>query len=592
MTGSIQEKIHEKVKNSSTQLLVFNSILIIEIIAVFGIVVIETFMNYEEKGLFVIMLLLIYMIAICVLGNIYPHNLDILSMLILLPLNFAIFPYMLVRAEGGGIKSGMPVWMTFGILLVFIILDGRLFWCTFAATVIMDVGVINYTYMHEDMVPVIDNSFYYYQDNATAILAVSCSIGLILKYQRTLDKKQKEKIQNAVIVAEQEKKNAMIANKAKSNFLANMSHDIRTPMNAIVGMTELAKYNIDNPEKVKEYLDKIQASSDQLLYLINNVLDMSEIETNELHLKTENFNMSELIENIQLVLSQIALRKKIDFRIHAEQIEKTNLIGDAGRLRQVFMNIIGNSLKFTEAGGRVDFSIQQSKSNLDDFALYTFIIEDTGIGMSEDFIKNTLFNPYKRGDTQYVRKTEGSGLGMNITKNILDAMGADLQVTSEIGKGSKFVIQMRFPVSQSQQLQTDEDGSMILHAAGKNILVVEDNDINMEIISNLIGRTQANVVTVYDGESAIEEVQKQKEGYFDLIFMDIQLPGIDGYQTTRNIRCLPREDALTVPIIAMTANAFAEDVEKARDNGMNAHISKPIDVKELYAKMYHYLYNN
>ena len=592
MAGKLQEQIKEHIKNSSMQLLVFNSLLIIEIVAVLGIVIIEACMNYEEKGLFVLLLLLIYLIAMFALGNMYPQNINVFTAVILLPINFAVFPYMLIFAEGGGIKSGMPVWMTFGLILVFIALDGKLFWGMLIATVSVDVALLAYTYMHENLVQVVDNTFYYYEDNAIAILAVSCSIGIILKYQRKLDAKQNEKIQKAVIIAEQEKKKAMNANTAKSSFLAYMSHDIRTPMNAITGMTELAKYHIDDPQKVKECLDKIQSSSEQLLYLINNVLDMSEIETKELHLKTGNFNMTELIENVQAVLSQIAIRKKINFQIHMEEIEHTNLIGDAGRLRQVFMNLIGNSLKFTEAGGRVDFTIQQMHNNLDDFAMYTFIIEDTGIGMSKDFVENELFQPFTRGEGQHVNNAEGSGLGMSITKNILDAMGAKLTVTSEVGKGSKFVIQIKFPINQSEQLQTDEDGNVKLLAEGKNILVVEDNEINMEIILNLLERTHANVISVYDGESAIEAVKKQKEGYFDLILMDIQLPGIDGYQAARAIRCLPREDTLSVPMIAMTANAFSQDVEKTRDNGMNAHVTKPIDVKELYAKMYYYLYHN
>lgn len=591
MTGAILQKVKEKVKNSSSRLLFFNSILLIGIVAALGIVSVEKWMNYEENGLLAILVLLIYLIVMLALGNMYPEKLNLFSAMILLPLNLLFFPYMLIFAEGGGIKSGMPVWLTFGIVLTFLVLDGKPFWWMFTFTITIDVFMIFYVYRHENLIQTVEDTLYYYEDNLIAILAVACSTGLIIKYQSVLEEKQKEKIRNTVVIAEQEKKNALLASQAKSNFLTTMSHDIRTPMNAIAGMTELAKYHIDDKEKVKEYLDKMQVSLEQLLYVINNVLDMSEIETNELHLKPERFNMEKLIENLEAVFTQMAVRKQITFQVQMERTGQINLIGDAVRLRQVFMNILGNSFKYTESGGTVRFSVEQIENNLDDFVMYTFTIEDTGIGMSQDFIDNILFSPYQRGKNQLVKKSEGSGIGMNVTKNILQAMGATLSVTSEIGKGSCFVIQMRIPIDKTEHLPESEEENQIVEAAGKNILIVEDNEINMEMIRNIMERTHANVISVYDGESAIEAVQMERDGYFDLIFMDIQLPGIDGYQATRAIRCLPKEDALTIPIIAMTANVFSEDVEKARDNGMDAHIAKPIDVKEVYEKMYDYLYH-
>ena len=583
--------IDEKYRTLDTQRLVMNAILVISLSALVVLISTEAMMYREEEsgiiGLFLIMLFLMIMLL---LVNVYPQKIGLWSAIVTIPINFVFFPYQFLVASGGGIKSGMPIWLTFGILLVFLMTEGIYFKILLPLTLLVNAGMMMWAYLNPELVPERLLRNYYYNDNLIAMLVVGCSCGFVLKYQKIVQKRQTQVIELARLAAEQEKQNAQKANQAKSNFLTNMSHDIRTPMNAIVGMTDIAKYHIDDKEKVMECLQVINASSTQLFQLLNNVLDMSEIETQGLKLKEIPFNLEELLENIEVVVWQSARNKKIDLQFHTD-IKSGNLIGDHVRLRQILMNIIGNSVKFTPAEGRITISARQVDNEIDDFANFVFEIEDTGIGMSQEFI-DKIFNRFEREEGQEVKKTEGNGIGMSITKGIADAMGATIQVQSKQGEGSKFTIYLRMKVNQNSKeaMKKDKDGSIAFDASGKKILIVEDNEINMEIIKGILERTNAKIVCAWSAEEALEIIENQGKDFFDIIFMDIQLPGMDGYSAARNIRCLPREEAMTVPILAMTANAFSQDVEKAFHAGMNAHIAKPIDVDELFQKLYHFLY--
>ena len=577
--------------HTDSQLLKYNTVILVGLVASSLVLFIETVMHYDYDGIITIAVVWAYLMIIFVAGNLYPNKVGLLSAITISFVNFAAFPYLFLFAEGGGVKSGMPVWLTLGIILLCIMTSGWYFKILMPVTVILDVGMLIYAYHHLELFEYDVEEYYYYQDNIIAILTVACVTGMVLKYQQSIEDRQKKNIEDAVHSAENEKINAQNANVAKTNFLANMSHDIRTPMNAIVGMTDIARYNIDNAEKVQECLDKITASSTQLLNLLNNILDMSEIEAQDLKLKEIQFNMEELVENVQLVLSHMAQSRRIDFSVKYD-IKDGNLIGDSVRLRQVLMNLISNSIKFTEAFGKVDVNIKQTENSRDGYAGFDFTIEDTGIGMSQEFIENDIFKPFERADTKYVRKSEGSGIGMGITKSIIDAMGASLSIESHLGEGTRFFIHADFKTDHNaeNEFKHEKDGTDVLNAKGKNILVVEDNEINMEIIKAILERTEAGLTCAWDAEEAIDIFSASEENYFDLILMDIQMPGMDGYSAAKSIRCMDRKDSTTIPIIAMTANAFAQDVEKALASGMNAHIAKPIDVDELFQKMYHYLY--
>ncbi len=592
MLENYKKEIKEYVSNAEPQLMIYNSIIFIEIIALACILFIEYVMNYQKDGLLMMVFLWIYLIAMAVMANLHPKKVQLFSSLIIAPVNLIMFPYMFLFADGGGIKSGMPIWLTFGIILVCIMTNGIYFKIMLLLTVVMDMSILIYGYFNQELFYYsIEGESYYYWDNLIAILAVSSSIGLILKYQKYMERRQANKLEDAMVEAEQEKNNAQKANTAKTDFLASMSHDIRTPMNAIVGMTDIARYNMDDKEKVKECLEKINASSTQLLNLLNNILDMSEIEMGKLKLKENQFSMEELIENIQVVFTQMARNRKISFDVDCE-MEHINLVGDSVRLRQVLMNIISNSIKYTEAFGKVNVHIREVASDKNGYVAFDFEVVDTGMGMTREFIENRLFQPFERAENKAVQKIEGNGIGMSITKTIIDAMGAVISVDSTVGEGSRFLVHADFKEDEKYQnnFVKEKDGVSVLDATGKNLLVVEDNEINMEIIKAILERTHVRITCAWDAEEAIDIFSKSQEGHFDLILMDIQLPGMNGYEATRTIRCMERKDALSIPIMAMTANAFSQDVERAFNAGMNAHIAKPIDVEELFRKMYHFLY--
>lgn len=589
MFQRLKDKIDKYIEKTESKIWVYNAIIWIEISALTILVSVEFLMGYEHDGILAMSILWIYLVVMAVLANKYHEKIQLFYALIVAPVNLIVFPFMFLWAEGGGIESGMPVWLTFGILLVCIMTKGIYFKVLLVLTVVTDAAIVMYGYFHQDTFKYIDNDFYYYQDNLIAILLVAATIGLILKYQNYIENKQKERIEKAVIEAEQEKQNAQKANIAKTNFLASMSHDIRTPMNAIVGMTDIAKYNIDDKDKVWECLNKITASSTQLLNLLNNILDMSEIEMDELKLKETQFSMTEMVENLHVVLSQMARGRKVELEMTCEA-EHVNLMGDVVRLRQVLMNMVSNSIKYTEAFGRVRAAVKECSDD-EDYAVFDIVVEDTGVGMTEEFIQNQMFQPFERAQDKYVQKIEGSGIGMSITKRILDAMGAELRIESTVGVGSKFLVHVRFKKDKEIQKNfRQEDGVAVLDATGKRILMVEDNDVNMEIITAILEHTHAHVTCAWDAEEAIDLISQSMEGHYDMILMDIQMPGMDGYAATRAIRSMDRKDTMTIPIMAMTANAFAQDVEKALSAGMNAHIAKPIDVDELFQKMYHFLY--
>lgn len=584
--------INEKYRTMDTHRLVMNAILVISIVALTIIISTETIMYQEgERGILGVFLIMMFLMIVLVLLNVYPQKIGLWSAIVTIPINFVFFPYQFLVASGGGIKSGMPIWLTFGILLVFLMTEGIYFKILLPLTLLVNIGMVGFAFRHPEIVTEGMQRKYYYNDNLIAMLVVGCAVGFVLKYQKMVQKRQTEEIEKAMLAAEQEKLNAQKANQAKSNFLTNMSHDIRTPMNAIVGMTDIARFNIDDKEKVRECLQVINASSTQLFQLLNNVLDMSEIETKGIKLKEIPFNLEELIDNLEMVLLQSAKSKKLELQFSCD-IKNRNLIGDTVRLRQVLMNIIGNSIKFTPADGKVTVRVKQTDNEIDDYANFILEIEDTGIGMSQEFIDKMIYRRFEREDGQTVKKTEGNGLGMSITKSIADAMGATIQIQSKKGEGSKFTIYLRMKIDQESKnaIRKEKDGSISFDATGKKILVVEDNEINMEIIKGILERTNANIVCAWSAEEALEFIDNEDKDFFDLILMDIQLPGMDGYSATRSIRCMAREEAMSVPILAMTANAFAQDVEKALDSGMNAHIAKPIDVDELFQKLYYYLY--
>lgn len=399
-----------------SQLLMFYALVIIEAVAMLAIALLQMVMDFQTDSIIPMFVSVVYLLGILPFVKGREDKLALFKCMTLLPMLWGFIPYLYMGTEGGGIKSGMPIWMVLGLLVIFLFTTGTHFIFLFSSTLVLYIGCLMYTYRF--MPGRLGNlsELYYYQDNIMAIVAVSVSCGMIIKNHQRIEEKSKKKI-------EQEKLNAQKANEAKTKFLMSMSHDIRTPMNAIIGMTNMAKENIDDKEKVEECLKKISDSSSMLLYLINNVLDMSEIENNELKLKEAPFELEEEVGKMYAVLEQTASAKSIAFEVCFEDIKHKHLVGDAVRLRQVFMNLLSNSLKFTPASGKVSLRIKEETNGLEgensEYATFLMEVKDTGIGMKQEFIDKYIFKPFERDESGVVNRTEGNGLGMNITKVFL-----------------------------------------------------------------------------------------------------------------------------------------------------------------------------
>lgn len=365
------------------------------------------------------------------------------------------------------------------------------------------------------------------------------------------------------------------ANKAKSDFLSHMSHDIRTPINGIMGMTDIAMKNIGNDEKIQDCLNKISGSSQHLLGLINDVLDMSRIESGKTRVKNENFDIRTCIDNcISIIGGQVATR---DLELVRElgKFRHPCLIGDELHLRQVFINILGNSVKFTPDGGEISFRAWELECT-EEKALYRFELADTGIGMKEEFLPH-LFEAFAQEDDGTRTTYKGTGLGMAITKEFVDLMGGTIQVESKLNIGTKFTIELWFDIDHDARIGESQVDCQV-DLVGMKVLLVEDIELNMEIAQCMLEDEGAVVTPAMNGQEAVDLFSDNPPGTFDMIIMDIMMPVMDGITAAKTIRAMERKDAKTIPIVAMTANAYEEDVQKTHDAGMNAHLSKPIDI--------------
>lgn len=388
---------------------------------------------------------------------------------------------------------------------------------------------------------------------------------------------QGQQLEEALALAES-------ANRAKTTFLNSMSHDIRTPMNAIIGYTGLAKSHIDNKEQISDYLQKIEKSSDYLLTLINEVLDMSRIESGKMTLNEKTENISDIVDTIKDIVQADISAKHHEFIININNIENEYVICDKLRLNQVLLNILSNSIKYTPENGKITMSVSEIKNTSEDTAKYEFCISDNGIGMDEEFI-HMLFEPFTRVNSSTVSGIQGTGLGMSISKYLVDMMKGKIDVQSRSGIGTWIKVEFDFRISNGDdyEKETNENDSTEINTEifkGKRILLVEDNELNREIATEILEESGFIVDKAEDGKVAVEKISKAQEGDYELILMDIQMPKMDGYEATKQIRAMQPEEE-HIPIIAMTANAFEEDRKLALDIGMDDHLAKPIDPKNM-----------
>ena len=393
-----------------------------------------------------------------------------------------------------------------------------------------------------------------------------------------------KKLKKAKNITTEALQTAENANKAKTDFLSNMSHDIRTPMNAIIGMTSLIRHDAGNKAKVIEYADKIDISSQHLLGIINDVLDMSKIEAGKTVFKYTDFSILDFITELNTIFHSQIDEKNQTLTIIKENIRHEWVNGDQVHLMQIFSNLVSNAVKYTQEGGKIQFLVEECETKSSVYAKYRFLVSDNGMGMSADF-KDTIFDAFTRAESSMTNKIQGTGLGMAITKNLVEAMGGTIDVESELGQGSCFevLIDLRIAedrfVSSAEQAEKDEPAGNVLK--GMRFLCAEDNELNAEILMELLKIEGAECTICENGKRVLEAFEQSAPGDYDMILMDVQMPVMNGYEATKAIRRSSHELAMTIPIIAMTANAFSEDIQHSLAAGMNAHVSKPVEMKVL-----------
>ena len=393
-----------------------------------------------------------------------------------------------------------------------------------------------------------------------------------------------QKLKKAKNVATEALQTAENANKAKTDFLSNMSHDIRTPMNAIIGITSLIRHDAGNKAKVIEYADKIDISSQHLLGIINDVLDMSKIEAGKTVFKYSDFSILDFVQELDTMFHSQIYEKKQTLTIIKENIQHEWVNGDQVHLMQIFSNLLSNAIKYTQEGGKIQLLVEECETNSSVYAKYRFLVSDNGLGISADF-KEIIFDPFTRAENSVTNKIQGTGLGMAITRNLVEAMGGTIDVESELGQGSCFEVLMDLKIAEDRtaalavQEETDEQDGNILQ--GMRFLCAEDNELNAEILTELLKIEGAECTICENGEEVLKAFEQSAPGDYDMILMDVQMPVMNGYEATKAIRRSSHELAKKIPIIAMTANAFSEDIQHSLSAGMNAHVSKPVEMTVL-----------
>ena len=417
------------------------------------------------------------------------------------------------------------------------------------------------------------------------ILVISAAVGertVVLTFRDVDDIRKEEERKRAALLdalnlAEQ-------ANNAKSDFLSRMSHDIRTPMNAIIGMASIAEGNIRDTVKTEDCIHKIQASAHFLLALINDILDMSKIESGKMSIIREPFDLCALLRELEVIIDAQARKKGQQFSVLMPAHMEAEYYGDSLRLNQILMNLLSNAVKYTLDGGKITLRVNEDRKK-GKKSVMRFEVEDNGIGMSEAFLKH-IYEPFRQDERKEEKRQEGTGLGLSITRNLVHLMGGSISISSELGKGTCFTVELPFvqeegnwPEASSENKKTADPEKTKGGFEGKRLLIVEDNPLNLEIAEILFGMEGFDIETEEDGESAVCRFSNSPEDYYDMILMDVRMPVMDGLEATKAIRKLERPDAATIPILAMTANAFTEDVKATREAGMNSHLAKPLEME-------------
>ena len=495
------------------------------------------------------------------------------SVIIIVLITFFLLPAMFFT--GGGVHSGMPSWFVIGMIFTCLLIEGRLCWALLGVQVVLYLLCFVTAYFHPELIRSFPTETGAFVDIVQSMFIAALVIGPIIRFQsfvyESILKKYKE--QNAQLKAAENAAN--IANAAKTDFLAHISHDIRTPMNGILGMLDISERNLGNPEKLADCRRKIRISSEHLLSLVNDVLDISRLEKGKVEFTKENFDVKRLLEDCVAITLKHAEARNVSLSLNADGIPQPLLEGSPLHVRQVVINIIENAIKYNRKGGRVRITAAEEPRK-DGTFIVQICIEDTGIGMSPEFLKKA-FEPFTQENNGARTEYSGTGLGLAITKRLVEQMGGDIGVESRVSEGSIFTVRIPFRAGTPSASVPDGAAGQLADLRGMKLLLVEDNELNMEIAQYILQEAGAFCVPAMDGREALNKFAASAPGEYDCVLMDIMMPEMDGLEATRQIRLLERDDAKTVPVVAMTANAFAEDIQKAKDAGMNAHLAKPID---------------
>lgn len=471
----------------------------------------------------------------------------------------------------GGIESGMPLWCLMGFVFPFLLIKGRACISVFIISISEFIGLIVYSYYHPEIIMKMTSLKMVYVDMVITMIAVVIVIASIFRYQTYIYQKQQKTIIKSVREANQ-------AIKQKQDFISNVSHDIRTPMDSIIGFTELAKKNLDNPEKLTDSLEKITLASNHLLNLVNEVLDISKIDSGKSLVEEEMCSIHGIVDNVCQILQHEIENKKLKLELDYSMLDEDVLSCDKIRLHQILLNLISNAIKYSFEGGKITISVIQLSAEDESQVINEFHIKDEGCGMTPEFMEH-VFEPFARDKSSPVQ-TEGTGLGLTIAKSLTEIMNGTIEVSSELGKGSEFTVVIPLSIPQLTEIEEEQD-IVIYDFKDRHILIVDDNQLNREILVEAMREEGFIVDEAIDGSFAIEKLRDSEPGTYELVILDLQMPVMDGFETTKIIRNFKEPKVSGIPIVALTADALPEEKTRAFNCGVNAYLVKPVDMPSL-----------
>ena len=480
--------------------------------------------------------------------------------------NIVILPALYMTS--GGVESGMPLWCLMGYVFPFLLIKGRSCVIVFIISILEFIGLVIYSYYNPEIVMKMSSMKMVLIDMVVTMIAVVVVIASIFRFQTYIYEKQKNTITKAI-------REANDAIKQKQDFISNVSHDIRTPMDSIIGFTELAKKNMDNPEKLADSLEKISRASGHLMNLINEVLDISKIDSGKSVVEEDLCSIHSIIDNVCQILQHEVEQKKLKIELDYSMLDEDVLNCDNIRLNQILLNLVSNAVKYSYEGGKILISVIQLSTDDESVILNEFHIKDEGCGMTPEFMEH-VFEPFARDRSSPV-SAEGTGLGLTIAKSLTEIMGGSIDVSSELGIGSEFTVSLPLTIPSLSEIEEEED-IVTYDFKGRHVLVVDDNQLNREILVEALLEEGFIVDEAIDGSFAIEKLRDCQPGTYELIILDLQMPVMDGYETTKIIRNFKDPRVAQIPIVALTADALPEEKTRAFNCGVNAYLVKPVDM--------------